>query len=293
MSKVRDLQELTTPEGADYLYAVDVSAGPNAGRKVSITNIKTALNSTAAEITYNNATSGLAGTNLQSTTDELAAKGNAHSSRHLPDGSDGLSIGTPSTIGESNSVGTSNNFSRGNHSHDHGSQTNGDHHAAATTSVNGFLPATDKVKLNKIGQGFIQYVNSGVLSTSSLTFVAMSMDQDVDSDLNSLFTKTSATNFRTDFAGYVKVNFHATAYSDTNDRGGEFQLYRNASPVNGAKGKYTAKNVPDRPGLVAFEIKTPCAVNDIFTIQYRSTEGALAVVAAGYAKISIECHRLA
>ena len=73
---------------------------------------------------------------------------NTHASRHLPSGADPLAIGTPTTIGTANTVGTSNDFSRGNHSHDHGNQTNPAHHAIATQFANGFMSSTDKVKLD-------------------------------------------------------------------------------------------------------------------------------------------------
>lgn len=105
----------------------------------------------------------------------------AHASRHLPGGVDALttaapvvilagaaqSAGTaasfsrsdhqhgvnsaaPSTIGVANSEGTAQTVSRTDHVHDHGSQTSGTLHAAVTTSVNGFMSASDKTKLDGI-----------------------------------------------------------------------------------------------------------------------------------------------
>lgn len=50
MSKVRDLPEITTLDDADLLYAVDVSLGPNGGRKITRLNLKTALALSAAEV---------------------------------------------------------------------------------------------------------------------------------------------------------------------------------------------------------------------------------------------------
>jgi hypothetical protein len=58
--------------------------------------------------------------------------------------------GSAVTIGTANSAGSSDSISRADHVHDHGSQTTGSHHAVVTTSVNGFMSATDKTKLNAL-----------------------------------------------------------------------------------------------------------------------------------------------
>ncbi len=50
MSKVRNLPELTVLEQDDLMYAVDESAGPNGGRKVQISTIKTAVELSDAEV---------------------------------------------------------------------------------------------------------------------------------------------------------------------------------------------------------------------------------------------------
>ena len=59
----------------------------------------------------------------------------------------------PATIGTSSVVGVSTNYARQDHSHDHGAQTSGTLHAAATTSVNGFMSSTDKTKLDAVSNG--------------------------------------------------------------------------------------------------------------------------------------------
>lgn len=73
-----------------------------------------------------------------------------HASRHLPSGADPLTIGTPATIGAVNDAGNSNDYSRGNHSHAHGNLGGGSTHAAATTLVNGYMSAADKVRVDAI-----------------------------------------------------------------------------------------------------------------------------------------------
>lgn len=49
MSKVRDLPQTTTLADDDLLYAVDFSAGPNGGRKITKADLKTSVAPTAAE----------------------------------------------------------------------------------------------------------------------------------------------------------------------------------------------------------------------------------------------------
>jgi hypothetical protein len=73
-----------------------------------------------------------------------------HSSRHLPNGADPLTTGTPSTVGTSNQEGIGNAFSRQDHVHAHGFQTNELHHALSTTVSHGFMSSVDKYKLDYI-----------------------------------------------------------------------------------------------------------------------------------------------
>ncbi len=49
MSKVRDLPEITSLDDADLLYTVDVSEGPNGGKKITKANLKTSVLPTPAE----------------------------------------------------------------------------------------------------------------------------------------------------------------------------------------------------------------------------------------------------
>lgn len=91
----------------------------------------------------------------------------AHASRHLPNGADPLTTGTPSSIGTANNTGIANAFARQDHVHDHGNQTNGSHHAAATTSVNGFMSAADKTKIDGITSlttGSVPFSNGSTLT---------------------------------------------------------------------------------------------------------------------------------
>lgn len=73
-----------------------------------------------------------------------------HASRHLPNGLDPLTTGTPSTIGTTNQIGSANAFSRQDHIHAHGNQTSPTLHAVATVSANGFMSSADKTFLNGV-----------------------------------------------------------------------------------------------------------------------------------------------
>jgi hypothetical protein len=77
---------------------------------------------------------------------------NTHVSRHLPNGADALTTGTAVAVGTTNSEGDSNSFARANHVHDHGNQTNPDHHALATVSNNGFMSSVDKARHDTLSE---------------------------------------------------------------------------------------------------------------------------------------------
>jgi|GEM_PF-3278090 len=68
--------------------------------------------------------------------------------------------GAPQTIGTSNAAGAATTFSRTDHVHAHGNQSGGTLHSTATTSVAGFLSASDKTKLD----GTVAYVRTIVVS---------------------------------------------------------------------------------------------------------------------------------
>lgn len=82
----------------------------------------------ANQITYNNASSGLAATRVQAAIDEVEARLDSnealtltHASRHLPSGADPLTTAAPTgTLGgaSTNAVGTANSLARSDHSHD-------------------------------------------------------------------------------------------------------------------------------------------------------------------------------
>lgn len=72
----------------------------------------------------------------------------AHAARHLPGGVDALATAVVSTVGTTNTEGVAASFARSDHVHDHGNQTSGTLHAAATGGANGFMSAADKTILD-------------------------------------------------------------------------------------------------------------------------------------------------
>lgn len=60
----------------------------------------------------------------------------------------GLSFGSPVAVAASNSAGVATTVARSDHVHSHGTQTDATMHAAATGSLNGFMLAVDKTKLD-------------------------------------------------------------------------------------------------------------------------------------------------
>lgn len=75
-----------------------------------------------------------------------------------------LSLVAPATVGAANAVGAAVTVARADHVHAHGAQTDGTMHAAATTSIAGFLSAADKTKLDGIATGAT--AGPGLSSTS-------------------------------------------------------------------------------------------------------------------------------
>ena len=72
----------------------------------------------------------------------------SHASRHLPGGADALTTAVPVTIGAANSMGVAASFSRSDHVHAHGSQTDPTMHSIVTSLANGFMSVADKQKLD-------------------------------------------------------------------------------------------------------------------------------------------------
>lgn len=129
----------------------------------------------------------------------------SHKSRHDFGGSDGFTKGTPAELTDSTNVqGTDNSaFAAGNHSHSHGNRGGGTLHAAATTSVNGFMSAADKTKLDGIEAGATADQNAAeVPFTPSGTIAATN----VSSALNELDSEKQAISEKAQANGYASLD---------------------------------------------------------------------------------------
>lgn len=146
----------------------------------------------------------------------------AHASRHLPNGADALTTGTPSSIGTANSTGTANALARQDHIHAHGAQTDGTLHAEATGSVNGFMSSTDKTKLDSVSSTELSYL-SGVTSA-------------IQTQLDS---KQATGNYITSLTGDVTASGPGAAATTLANSGVSAGSYVNANITVDAKGRIT------------------------------------------------------
>lgn len=72
-----------------------------------------------------------------------------------------------------NSEGTSTSFARADHGHAHGVRGGGTLHAAVTTSVNGFMSAADKTKLDNVFTSEMVPVFTGLHSANGASFITV------------------------------------------------------------------------------------------------------------------------
>lgn len=80
------------------------------------------------------------------------------------------SFAAPVSIGTANAAGAASTLVRSDHVHNHGAQTEPTHHAVATALANGFMPSTDKAKLDSLQAGTDTLVNGTVtISTATIT----------------------------------------------------------------------------------------------------------------------------
>lgn len=176
-----------------------------------------------------------------------------------------------------NAEGASTSFARADHTHAHGNRGGGSLHSAVTTSVNGFMSASDKTKLDALVFGFLSYSNSANQTTTqtNTAFTAVTLDTDTGSFANSLLTKTSATQFRTDFNGYIRITIKVLAQNvSTNDQSWRAAVLKNASVIPHTEIRSTGKTNKNRYGSAAGSFLIPCATNDLFTLGYSNAEAA-------------------
>ena len=209
----------------------------------------------------------------------------SHASRHLPNGSDPLTTGTPSSISTSNSEGIANAFARQDHVHNHGSQTSQDHHAVATTSTHGFMSSTDKTKLDGIEAGATNYTDEkaqdavgGILTdTSTVTFSYNDVSNTISANV-----AASGINHST-LSGLASGDPH-TQYLLMSGRSGGQTIYGGtgssqnltvSSTSNATKGKiiFGSSVFDEGSGKVGIGTLTPLTENTLVTSSISSLRG--------------------
>lgn len=195
------------------------------------------------------------------------------------------------TVGTSNASGSKLAYAKADHVHNHGNQTNPSHHAAVTTADAGFMSAPDKVILNRLRTGFLQYTNSAPQSNNTNTYATITLDTDLNSFANGFFTKVSATEFRADFDGRVEINYDASISAAGNNRGALIRLLKNGGVVTGSErhnmGSSSTSHSTTSPTMII-----PVVSGDLFVMQFRSSTNKLSTIPTNYAKILIKIHTL-
>lgn len=246
----------------------------------------------ANEVPYNNATSGLAAIEVQAAIDEVEGRvdtAESTLSSHLDGGTskhdateidyervDGSKVDIQAASDSVESAITDlddNKLSRNGNNTMAANLDMGSNNITNVGTVDGRDVSVDGAKLDKFDHGYLQYVNNGVLTTTSTTFVDVALATDIGSFPNSLFTKVDTSTFRADFTGRVRITLQATSRTDTNDRATEFAVRLNATDLEYSKFQSTTKNTNTRQqsGSVSFILSV--TNGDTIKARFRSPEG--------------------
>lgn len=144
--------EVTNRSNADSSLQSQITTNAN-NISSEITNRQNADSTLQSNIDSNTSAIASEITNRQNADTELQNILDNHAAKHQPNGTDPIPTAIAVNVGDSNAVGSSNSLSRADHVHAHGSQTNPNHHAVASTSDNGFMSSVDKTKLDGIANG--------------------------------------------------------------------------------------------------------------------------------------------
>jgi len=204
-----------------------------------------------------------------------------------------VSVAAPTTISDStNQEGVASSLTRSDHVHAHGNRGGGALHALVTTTVNGFMSAVDKVILNRLRTGFLQYNTTAPFANSTTTFENVPLPGDLSSFPNTFFTKVNDTDFRCDFAGRIKAHYSISAEEAGNNRGAQARLTLNGTPISnttriGTGSGSTSQNMISHSQIIEV------AVNDIIRLQFASTSGGqTSTINTGFGSLLIEIHSL-
>lgn len=216
-----------------------------------------------------------------------------HSARHNPGGADSLSTASAVELTDStNAEGNATSFARSNHTHAHGDRSGGTLHSVVTTSVNGFMSAVDKVILDRLRTGYLQYTNSLEQTNSTTTLQSIVLDTNRSSFPNSFFTKVNGTDFRADFTGSVKISYSVYIFPANNDRGSKIQLFKNGSALSGTERNSTGLQEPLRGNTASLTWIEDVVPNDIITLRFNSEEASVITIDPDRASLLVEIQRV-
>ena len=129
--------------------------------------------------------------------------------------------------------------------------------------------------LDAFSRNWLQYSNGTLQTNATTTYTDLSVSNALTSVPGTKLTKSTSTQFRADFAGYVKVSYRVYGYTDTNDRSMVVRIAKNGTGQAHTVGQIYGKNVTERTSTASGSFIFDCAVNDYFTLQFASAEGGV------------------
>lgn len=153
-----------------------------------------------------------------------------------------------------------------------------------STATNSAIAATDTVlvafgklqaQINARPANWIQYRNSAVQTTTqnNTSLTAITVDTDTDSVLGSSFTKFSATELQTNFAGYVRVTFKVGAQNtSSNNRSARVGIIKNGTILTYTYALCIGQTNANRYDTANGSFIIPCANGDKFQVGMSNAE---------------------
>lgn len=153
-----------------------------------------------------------------------------------------------------------------------------------STASNTVITASDTVlsafgklqaQLNARPARWIQYINSGTQTTTQANtgLTAITLDTNLNSVLGTAFTKFSATEFQTNFTGYVRLTYKAGVQNiSTNTRSARAGVILNGTPVAYTFAHALTQTNANRYGTASGSFIIPCVSGDKFQLGFSNSE---------------------
>lgn len=124
--------------------------------------------------------------------------------------------------------------------------------------------------------GWLQY-NHSVQQTTGGTLL-LNFNTDTGSFANGRFTKLSATQFRADFNGFIKISYAVSGWPSQADRGSRVRIVKNTVAIPTTGTQMSSSNSTDRQASCAGSFVVSCVNGDIFELELFSIEGSTITV---------------